>query len=114
MDENFWGQVEQFLYQLHFEDTDRESHYESQAYKEALEEKERKSSAFKAVLERLTGTDGHAIKEYLQASDQCAYEEIQQAYVQGMIDCMEILCGAGILKTSQIVKNFLTEFNHEK
>lgn len=114
MDENLWGKLEQFLYQLHFEDTDRESHYESQTYKDALKEKKLKSSVFKAVLEQMSNKDSQAVEEYLQASDQCAYEEIQQAYVQGMIDCMEILCGAGVLKTSQIVKNFLTEFNHQK
>lgn len=114
MDNNLWEKVEQFLYQLHYEDTDREFHYESQAYKETLKEKERKSSAFKAVLEQLQDTDSQAVKEYLQASDQCAYEECQQAYVQGITDCMAILCGSGIMKNSQQVNDFLTELNRKK
>lgn len=114
MDENLWEKVEQFLYQLHYEDTDRESHYESQAYKDALEEKERKSSAFKAALEQLSDTDSQAVKEYLQATDQCVYEECQQAYVQGIADCMAILYGTGMLKTSQPVKEFLTGLCHQK
>lgn len=114
MDGNLWEKVEQFLYQLHYEATDRESHYESQAYKDALKEKEGKSSVFKAVLEHLSDKDSQAVKEYLQASDQCAYEEIQQAYVQGMIDCMMISYGAGILKTSQPIKDYLTELNRQK
>lgn len=114
MDRNLWEKVEQFLYQLHYEDTDRESHYESQAYKDAVEEKERKSSDFQVVLEQLSGADSQAVKEYLQASDQCAYEEIQQAYVQGITDCMAILYGAGVLKTSRVVKKFLTDINQQK
>ena len=82
MDNNLWEKVEQFLYQLHYEDTDREFHYESQAYKETLEEKERKSSAFKAVLGQLQDTDSQAVKEYLQASDQCAYEEKKKKFLK--------------------------------
>lgn len=114
MDNNLWNKVEQFLYQLHYEDTDRESHYESQAYKDALQEKRKKSNAFKAVLGKLQDSDSQAVKEYLQASEQCAYEEIQQAYVQGMTDCMAVLCGSGMLKSSQQVNEFLTEFNRKK
>lgn len=114
MDGSLWEKVEQFFYQLHYEDMDRESHYESQAYKAALEEKESKSSAFQVVLEKLSDTDSQAVKEYLQASDQCAYEESQQAYVQGINDCMAILYGAGMVKSSQPVKAFLTEHNHQK
>lgn len=114
MGKNLWEKVEQFLYQLHYEDTDRESHYESQAYKETLGEKERKSSAFIDVLEQLQDTDSQTVKEYLQALDQCTYEECQQAYIQGIIDCMAILYGAGILKISPPVKEFLTELKHQK
>lgn len=112
MDENLWEKVEQFLYQLHYEDTDRKSRYESQAYKEALEEKERKSSGFEAALEQLSGKESQAVKEYLQAIDQCVYEECQQAYVQGITDCMAILYGTGMLKTSQPVKDFLTSLRY--
>lgn len=114
MDENLWKKVEQFLYQLHYEDTDRKSRYESQAYKEALAEQARKSSAFKAALEQLSDTDRQAMKEYLQATDQCVYEECQQAYVQGIADCMAILYGTGMLKTSQQVKEFLTGLRYQK
>lgn len=114
MDNNLWNKVEQFLYQLHYEDTYRKSYYESQAYKDALQEKEKKSSTFKAVLEQLQDTDSQAVKEYLQASEQCAYEEIQQAYVQGITDCMAVLCGSGMLKSSQQVNDFLAELNRKK
>lgn len=114
MDEKLWKKVEQFLYQLHYEDTDRESYYESQSYRDALEEKEKKGIDFKAVLGQLADKDSQAIKEYLQISDQCAYEECQQAYVQGITDCIEILYGAGMLKASQSVKDFLFNLNHQK
>lgn len=114
MDGNLWEKAELFLYQLHYEDTDLDSHYESQAYKDAVEERERKSSAFQVVLEKLSDADSQTVKEYLQASEQCAYEESQQAYVQGINDCMAILYGAGMLKTSQTVKKFLTELNQQK
>lgn len=114
MNTNLWNKVEQFLYQLHYEDIDRGSHFESQAYKDARQEKERKSRALKVVLEQLQDIDIQSVKEYLHASDQCAYEEIQQAYIQGITDCMAVLCGSGMLKNSQQVNGFLTKLNREK
>lgn len=114
MDRNLWEKVEQFFYQLHYEDMNRESHYESQAYKAALEEKASKSSAFQVVLEKLSDADSQAVKEYLHASEQCPYEESQQAYIQGISDCMAIFYGAGMVKSSQQVKAFLTEHNRQK
>lgn len=114
MDENLWEKVEQFLYQLHYEETDREFHYESQAYKDAVVEKEKNSTDFQEVLKKLSGADSQAVKEYMQASDRCDYEEVQQAYVQGINDCMAILYGAGIVKISQSVYEFINDLNHQK
>ncbi len=111
MDEELLEKAKQFLYQLHYEDTDRESHYVSQAYKSALQEKKEQSAEFKTVIERLPVKDRQSVKKYLQASDQCAYEEIQQAYVQGIIDCLQIVCGLGMMKSSRLVNEFL---NHLK
>ena len=46
MDGTLWEKVEQFLYQMHYEDTDRESHYESKAYLAALQNKEAREQSF--------------------------------------------------------------------
>ena len=46
MDEELLEKTKQFLYQLHYEDTGRESHYESRAYISALQEKEGQSTEF--------------------------------------------------------------------
>lgn len=114
MDENLWEKAEQFLYQLHYEDTDRESHYESQACKTAQEEKERLNGDLETAISHLQEKDRRAVKEYLQASDQCAYEEIQQAYVQGIADCLQIVCGMGMMKSSRQVNEFLKRLDCQK
>ena len=98
MDGTLWEKVEQFLYQLHYEDMDRQSYYESKAYLLALQEKETKVPSFKEAIEQLSEKERHAVQEYLDAEDRCEYEENQQAYVQGILDCVEILKGAGLLK----------------
>lgn len=109
MDGTLWEKVEQFLYQLHYEDIDRESHYESKAYLAALQEKEARVPPFWEAMEQLPERERHAVQEYLDAEERCVYEENQQAYVQGMIDCIEILSGAGILKSKKDVTEILAE-----
>ena len=63
-----------------------------------LREKETKVPSFKEAIEQLSEKERHAVQEYLDAEDRCEYEENQQAYVQGILDCVEILKGAGLLK----------------
>lgn len=114
MDGTLWEKVEQFLYQLHYEDTDRESHYESKAYLAALKDKEARVPPFRQAIEQLPERERHAVQEYLDAEERCVYEENQQAYVQGIADCIEIISGAGILKTTRKVTKILTEMQAGK
>lgn len=109
MDGTLWEKVEQFLYQLHYEDMDRESHYESKTYLAALRVKEALEESFQETIEQLSERERNAVQEYLDAEERCVYEENQQAYVQGMIDCIEILSGAGILKSKKDVTEILAE-----
>lgn len=109
MDGTLWEKVEQFLYQLHYEDTDRESHYESKAYLAALQEKEARVPPFREAIAQLPERERHVVQEYLDTEERCVYEENQQAYVQGMLDCIEILSGARILKSTKEVAEILKE-----
>lgn len=114
MDGTLWEKVEQFLYQLHYEDTDRESHYESKAYLAALQDKEDREQSFQEAIKQLSERERHAVQEYLDAEERCVYEENQQAYVQGIADCIEILSGAGMLKTAKKVAEILEEMQAER
>ena len=109
MNGTLWEKVEQFLYQLHYEDMDRESYYESKAYLVALQEKETREKSFQDAIKQLPERERHVVQEYLDAEKRCVYEENQQAYVQGIADCIEILSGAGMLKTTRKVTEILAE-----
>ncbi len=114
MDGTLWEKVEQFLYQLHYEDMDRESHYESKTYLSALQGKEAREQAFQEAIKQLPERERHAVQEYLDAEERCVYEENQQAYIQGIADCIEILSGAGMLKTTKKVAEILAEMQAER
>lgn len=47
------------------------------------------------------------IEDYVETLKSYSSEECQQAYLQGMIDCMLILCGSGILKPKQELETLL-------
>ena len=51
---------------------------------------------FWEAIKQLPERERHAVKKYLDAEERCVYEENQQAYVQGIVDCIEILSGVGI------------------
>lgn len=107
MGETLWEKVNQFLYQLHYEDTDREPRYESEILRKIHSEKEEKRSDYMKVLEGLSKRERKSVEEFLEVTEQCVYEECQQAYVQGIIDCLIILGGAGIIKPRHAVEELL-------
>lgn len=109
MENLLWEKVSQFLYQLHYEDTDRESSYCSKELENCRKEKEERWKRCDKILFNLAGKERQDIEDYITALEQCAYEECQQAYVQGMIDSIEILGGAGIIKSRTAVKDLLTK-----
>ena len=52
---------------------------------------------FETVCE-MTDEQKCVIEKYVGLTEQCAEEENQQAYLQGMVDMLLLLSGSGILK----------------
>ena len=85
MDERVWEKTAQFLKELRCEDTGRLSQLQLPEYQKAMKEKFSYQPIYEQTVCEMT-------------DEQCAEEENQQAYLQGMVDMLLLLSGSGILK----------------
>ena len=55
---------------------------------------------YEKTVSEVTDEQKRVIEKYVGLTEQCAEEENQQAYLQGMVDMLLLLSGSGILKVS--------------
>lgn len=98
MDDKIWEKTAQFLKELRCEDTGRLSQLQLPEYQKAVKEKFSYQPIYKQTISEMTGEQKRVIEKYVGLTEQCAEEENQQAYLQGMVDILLLLSGSGILK----------------
>lgn len=81
MDARVWERTAQFLKKLRCEVTDRSSYIQLPEYQKAVTEKQKR-----------------IIGKYVDLTEECAEEENQQDYLQGMVDMLLLLSESGIFK----------------
>ena len=90
MDDRIWEKTAQFLKELQCEDTGRISQLKLPEYQKAVKEK---FSYYKQTVSEVTDEQKCVIEKYIGLTEQCAEEENQQAYLQGMVDMLLLLSG---------------------
>lgn len=105
MENQVWEKVILFLKELRCEDIKRKSiiHLDScQREKKDLE-------MFRKMWEReeknLSETQQKTISNYIEQMQAVSFEEQQEAYCQGIIDCIQMLSGLGLLQTDGKIRH---------
>ena len=115
MERLVWDKVRQFLELLRCEDVDRESIVDTKEFQEARKALLDKNAIYQQSLADIQQPEQEKIKDYVEALKSYSFEECQQAYLQGMTDCMLVLYGAGVLKPKQelevLLKTLLQPLN---
>lgn len=86
MDERVWEKTAQFLKELRCEDTGRLSQLQLPEYQKAMKEKFSYQPIYEQTVCEMTDEQKCVIEKYVGLTEQCAEEENQQAYLQGMVD----------------------------
>lgn len=99
--------LELFLQNLRCEDAERETlvHLDS-----CREEKERLAGLEEEYTQVMDGLDQRSraiLENYIEQMLSKAFAEQQEAYLQGLLDAFQILCGLGILSTNQNVEKII-------
>ena len=99
MENQVWKKIASFLKELRCEDIKRNSiiHLDSSQHeKECLETlKETYDREVASLLE----AQQKIIADYMEQVQVVSFEEQQEAYCQGIIDCVQILSGMGLIET---------------
>lgn len=101
MNDQVWGKVKQFLEELRCEEQSRPGSCITQEYQIAVNDREKKREKFERCIANLGKEKQEEIEQFLDAVERCASEECQQSYLQGYVDCVQILSGTGVLKTGR-------------
>ncbi len=99
--------LELFLQNLRCEDAERETlvHLDS-----CWEETERLAGLEEEYTQVMDGLDQRSraiLENYIEQMLSKAFAEQQEAYLQGLLDAFQILCGLGILSTNQNVEKII-------
>lgn len=113
MQNEVWSRMAQFLKELRCENTGRDSYLELPEYKTALKNKSQLCTEYEETVQKIQGTDRKKIERYVDAVEICAEEENQQAYVQGIVDCILILAGMGIFSREEQVMEIIFQLKQK-
>lgn len=107
MENQVWEQVTAFLKDFRCSDMDRSN---AVHLRECMEEKEvlrGMRKAYDSLMAQLSQERKEFLKEYLEQIESVSFEEQHEAYCQGIVDCIQILVGLGLLDEDEKLKSFL-------
>jgi hypothetical protein len=110
MEKLVWCKVKQFLEELRCEDIDRESKVITYEFEAAKQKVSDLTTSYNRCLAGLQKEEQETIQYYAAAWKESSFEECQQAYLQGFIDCVLVLCGSGVLRPQKDLETMLQSF----
>lgn len=110
MEKLIWCKVKQFLEEVRCEDLDRESKVVTCEFEAARQKVSDLSTSYKRCLAGLQKEEQETILDYVTAWKEASFEECQQAYLQGFMDCVLALYGAGVLRPQKELKTIFESF----
>lgn len=110
MEKLVWCKVKQFLEELRCEDLGRESKVVTCGFEAARQKVSDLSTSYERCLAGLQEEEQEIIRDYTAAWKENSFEECQQAYLQGFMDCVLALCGANVLRPQKELETVLQSF----
>lgn len=96
-----WLKMAQFLGSLNGEDINRESYVRTPEYEKALEAWKETEQEWEAFLETLPEGQREKAEEMKECLEDFASAQEKRAYIQGYVDCVQILYHMGLLKGNE-------------
>ena len=99
-----WVKMAEFLGRLNGESISRESYVCTPEYEKALEVWKEKEQEWEDFLEILSAEQKEKLEEIKECQEDFASAQELRAYIQGYVDCVQILYHIGILKENEGLK----------
>ncbi len=104
--------LEIFLQNLRCEDRKRETLVHLDSSRIESERLEKLKKGYRQVANKLELSDRTVLEAYMEQMLSTAFAEQQEAYLQGMLDAFQILCGLGILSTNENVEKIIADLQN--
>ena len=96
-----WIKMAEFLGRLNGENVGREGYVPTPEYEKALEAWTEKELECEDFLETLSAEQREKAEEILECQDDLASAQELRAYIQGYVDCVQVLYHIGLLKENE-------------
>ena len=109
--DQIWNQVAKFMQQLRGENLSKKSIIQIPGQKNAKNELEKIQVIGKERMKHMKETEQRIIQKWIECLEDNASLEAQQAYCQGYIDCLFLLCGMGIIEKDSVANDIFEQLN---
>lgn len=99
-----WMKMSEFLGRLNGESVSRESYVHTPEYESALETWKEKEQEWEDFLETLSAEQREKAEEIKECQEDFSSAQELRAYMQGYVDCIQVLYHMGILKENETLK----------
>lgn len=99
-----WMKVAQFLGALNGENKNRKSYVSTPEYEKAEQTWIAKEKEWETFLDSLPAESREQVEDIKECLEIFASEQERRSYMQGYVDCVQILCHMGLLKESEGLK----------
>ena len=96
-----WIKMAEFLGRLNGENVSRETYVRTPEYEKALEMWKEKEQEWEDFLETLSEEQRKKLEQIKECQDDFASAQELRAYIQGYVDCVQVLYHMGILKHAE-------------
>lgn len=107
MQNEVWSEIGTFLNGLQCGNVKRESYIQLPELAEAEKQKKAAQETFRMELDSMEAGQRECVENYMEALKHLAFTAEEQAYCQGYIDCIQLLAGLGVLKSSPDIKELV-------
>lgn len=102
-----------FLQNLRCEDAGRETLVHLDGSKREKENLRDLRTSYEKLKERMPASDKDYLERYMEQAERVAFEEQQEAYLQGLLDAFQILQGMGVIRASEKVENLIRQIEND-
>ena len=99
-----WVKMAEFLGGLNGESVSRESYVRTPEYEKSLEKWKEKEQEWEKLLEIFPTEQKEKLEEIKECQEDFASAQELRAYIQGYVDCIQVMYHMGVLKESKGLK----------
>ena len=102
-----------FLQNLRCENVNRETLVHLDSCEREKTKLRKLQTEYEKVKSRMLPYDKECLEKYQEQAERAAFEEQQEAYLQGMMDAFQVLEGLGVIRASEKIENLIKRIEND-